>query len=234
MKLGTMSKTNLIADQAYQAILTDILTLKLDPGSQIAQSQLMENYDFGITPVREALKRLEAEGFVRTIPRFGYIVTPVTVKDVEDMYEMRIILERAGVRLAIQRATDFQIKQLQKFTEMTYVYKDTESYQRFLVKNNAFHYSIAVAGGNRKLAETLLNLLNQMIRIFNLGLDLQDSAEEMRTEHVALIKAIQSRDSTLAERIVIDQINRSRQRVIQMISDKLENRSISAFDLIPE
>jgi len=229
-----MSKTNLIADQAYQAILTDILTLKLDPGSQIAQSQLMENYDFGVTPVREALKRLEAEGFVRTIPRFGYIVTPVTVKDVEDMYEMRTILERAGVRLAIQRATDFQIKQLEKFAEMTYVYKDTESYQRFLVKNNAFHYSITVAGGNRKLAETLLNLLNQMIRIFNLGLDLKDSAEEMRTEHVALIKAIQSRDSSLAERIVIDQINRSRQRVVQMISEKLEARSIFAIDLIPE
>jgi len=229
-----MPKKNLIADQAYQAILTDILTLKLDPGSQIAQSQLMENYDFGVTPVQEALKRLEAEGFVRTIPRFGYIVTPVTIKDVEDIYEMRTILERAGIRLAIQRATDFQIKQLEKFADMTYVYKDTESYQRFLEQNNAFHYSITVAGGNRKLAETLLNLLNQMIRIFNLGLDLRDSAEEMRTEHVALIKAIQSRDSSLAERIVVDQINRSRQRVVQMISEKLEERSISAIDLIPE
>ena len=229
-----MPKKNLISEQAYQAIQTDILTCKLEPGSQIAQNQLMENYDFGITPVREALKRLESEGFVRTIPRYGYIVTPVTLKDVEELYEMRSILEGAGIRLAIQRATDLQIEQLEKFAEMTYVYKDTASYQRFLEKNNTFHYSIALAGGNRKLAEALLNLLNQMIRIFNLGLDLRDSAEEMQTEHVALIRAIQSRDSSLAEKIAIDQINRSRQRVVQMISDKLEARSISAIDLIPE
>ena len=227
-----MAKKHTIADQAYQAILMDILACKLDPGSQIAQSALMEKYDFGVTPVREALKRLEFEGFVRTIPRYGYIITPVTVKDVEDIYEMRAILEKASVRLAVQRASEYQINELSKFAELTYVYKDTESYQQFLEKNNIFHYSIAVAGGNLKLAETLLNLLNQMIRIFNLGLDLRDSAEEMRTEHVALIKSIQSRDSSLAERIVIDQINHSRQRVIQMISQKLEHRSISQNELM--
>ena len=229
-----MAKKHTIADQAYHAILTDILTCKLEPGSQIAQSALMEQYDFGVTPVREALKRLESEGFVRTIPRFGYIITPVTVKDVEDIYEMRSILEKASVRLAVQRATENQINELSKLAEMTYVYKDTESYQNFLEKNNIFHYSIAVAGGNLKLADALLTLLNQMIRIFNLGLDLRDSAEEMRTEHIALIKSIQSRDSSLAERIVLDQINLSRQRVIQMISQKLEIRSISQTNLILE
>ena len=229
-----MAKKHTIADQAYHSILTDILTCKLEPGSQIAQSALMEQYDFGVTPVREALKRLESEGFVRTIPRFGYIITPVTVKDVEDIYEMRSILEKASVRLAVQRATENQINELSKLAEMTYVYKDTESYQNFLEKNNIFHYSIAVAGGNLKLADALLTLLNQMIRIFNLGLDLRDSAEEMRTEHIALIKSIQSRDSSLAERIVLDQINLSRQRVIQMISQKLEIRSISQTNLILE
>jgi DNA-binding GntR family transcriptional regulator len=227
-----MAKKHSIADQAYQAILKDIHTCLLEPGSQIAQSTLMENYDFGVTPVREALKRLESEGFVRTIPRYGYIITPVTVKDVEDIYEMRAILEKASVRLAVQRATESQINELGKFADLTYVYKNTESYQLFLEKNNIFHYSIAVAGGNLKLADTLINLLNQMIRIFNLGLDLQDSAEEMRTEHVALIKSIQSRDSSLAERIVLDQINHSRRRVIQMISQKLEIRSISQNDLM--
>lgn len=227
-----MAKKHSFAEQAYKAILLDILICKLDPGSQIAQSQLMEYYPFGVTPVREALKRLESEGFVRTIPRFGYIITPITVKDVEDIYEMRSILELASVRLAIQRASDSQLAELEKYTAVTYIYKDHESYQRFLEQNNAFHYSIAVSGGNRKLADMLFNLLNQMIRIFNLGLELHDSAEEMRHEHIALIKAVQARDTSLAEKIMLDQINRSRQRVVQMISQKLEVRAISDFDLM--
>jgi len=227
-----MVKTKSIADQAYKAILLDILTCGLEPGSQIAQSQLMERYTFGVTPVREALKRLESEGFVRTIPRFGYIITPITVKDVEDIYEMRLILELSSVRFSIQRASDHQILELEKYAATTYIYKDHESYQRFLEQNNAFHYSIALSGSNRKLADSLLNLLNQMIRIFNLGLDLRDSAEEMKHEHVALIKAIQARDTSLAEKIFLDQINRSRQRVLQMISQKLEAHTMADVDLM--
>jgi DNA-binding GntR family transcriptional regulator len=227
-----MIKTKSIAEQAYKAILMDILTCELQPGSQIAQSQLMERYAFGVTPVREALKRLESEGFVRTIPRFGYIITPITVKDVEDIYEMRSILELASVRLAIQRASDAQIAELQKYAALTYVYKDHESYQKFLEQNNAFHFSIALSGGNRKLADSLFTLLGQMIRIFNLGLDLRDSAEEMQHEHVALINAIQARDTSLAEKIILDQINRSRQRVEQMITQRLEARTMSDVDLM--
>jgi DNA-binding GntR family transcriptional regulator len=227
-----MIKTKSIAEQAYKAILLDILTCQLEPGSQIAQSQLMEHYTFGVTPVREALKRLEAEGFVRTIPRFGTIITPITIKDVEDIYEMRSIFETASVRLSVQRASDAQIAELEKYAALTYKYKDHASYQQFLEQNNAFHHAIALSGGNRKLADMLLNLLNQMIRIFNLGLDLRDSAEEMRHEHIALVKAVQARDTSLAEKIILDQINRSRQRVLQMITEKLENRSASDFDFV--
>jgi DNA-binding GntR family transcriptional regulator len=227
-----MNKHKSIAEQAYQAILFDILTCNLEPGSQIAQSHLMERYTYGITPVREALKRLEAEGFVRTIPRYGYIITPITVKDVEDIYEMRLILEQSSVRLAIERASDAQIAELEKFAQVTYKYKDPRSYQHFLEQNNAFHHAIAMLSGNRKLADVLLNLLNQMIRIFNLGLDLRDSAEEMRHEHVALIKAVQARDIRLAESILADQISRSKQRVLQMIAQRLESRAQTTAELI--
>lgn len=223
---------NSLADQAYQVILKDILTCELDPGSQIAQSQLMGRYAFGVTPVREALKRLESEGYVRTIPRFGYVITPITVKDVEDIYEMRSILELFTVRLAIQRATEAQIDELDRRSQFTYIYKDRDSYMEFLRQNNAFHYSIALASGNRKIAETLLNLLNQMIRIFNIGLELRDSAEEMRHEHIALVKAIRARDTGLAERIVQDQISLSRQRVLQMLNQKLANRTFTDLDLM--
>ena len=226
-----MNQTSL-ADRAYATIKKDIITCVLDPGSQIAQSQLVQRYDFGITPIREALKRLEQEDYVQSVPRFGYIVTPINIKDIEDIYDLRLILEKSSVRLAAQRASDDQLAQLLERANFTYRFKDTESYRKFLEMNNAFHVAIALTSGNRKLADTLADLLNQMTRIFHLGLDLRDSAEEMRHEHLALANAISKRNVDQAEQIVEDQITSSRRRVIEMFVQRLDHNAMREIGLL--
>ncbi len=156
-----MNDANSLANQAYAALKKDILTCELDPGSTIAQSQLVKRYDFGLTPVREALKRLEQEGYVQSIPRFGYLITPITLKDVEDLYDLRLILEQSAVRMAIQRASAEQLAQIQQKATFTYKFKNRLSYLQFLEHNISFHVSIALASGNRKLAEMLANVLER-------------------------------------------------------------------------
>jgi len=225
-----MKKTQSLAERAYNTIKRDILTCVLDQGTLVAQSQMVEQYDFGITPVREALKKLESEGYVQSIPRFGFVITPITIKDVEDLYELRQVLETASVRLAIQHSSNEQIAELRRRVDFTYTFKDRESYMEFLEGNADFHVSIALLSGNRKLAEALSRVLNEMTRIFNLGLDLRDSAEEMRNEHIALVSALASRDVERAEQIIRDQIRRSRQRVVEMLisrPEEMNNTEIS-------
>jgi len=221
-----MNDSNSLANQAYTALKKDILTCELDPGSTIAQSQLVKRYDFGLTPVREALKRLEQEGYVQSIPRFGYLITAITLKDVEDLYDLRLILEQSAVRMAIQRATDEQLAQIQEKATFTYKFKNRLSYLQFLDHNISFHVAIALASRNRKLAEMLANVLNEMTRIFNLGLDLRDSAEEMRNEHITLAAALAKRDILQAEQIVQDQIMLSRQRVVEMLVQRLDQHAM--------
>ena len=220
-----------LANQAYAALKKDILTCELDPGSTIAQSQLVKRYDFGLTPVREALKRLEQEGYVQSIPRFGYLITRITLKDVEDLYDLRLILEQSAVRMAIQRATNEQLAQIQEKASFTYKFKNRLSYLHFLEHNIEFHVSIAMASRNRKLADMLANVLNEMTRIFNLGLDLRDSAEEMRNEHIALAAALTKRDIQQAEQIVQDQIVLSRQRVVEMLVQRLDQHAMQQIGL---
>ncbi len=221
-----MDDVNSLANQAYAALRKDILTCELDPGSTIAQSQLVKRYDFGLTPVREALKRLEQEGYVQSIPRFGYLITPITLKDVEDLYDLRLILEQSAIRMAIQRATDEQLAQIQETASFSYKFKNRQSYLHFLEHNINFHVSIALVSRNRKLAEMLANVLNEMTRIFNLGLDLRDSAEEMRNEHIVLAAALAKRDIQAAEQIVQDQIVLSRQRVVEMLVQRLDQHAM--------
>lgn len=217
--------TDSLAEQAYQLLRRDIIQCALEPGLMVAQSQLVERYQLSTTPVREALKRLEMEGYVQSIPRFGYLVAPVTVEDIENIYELRLFLEKPAVRLAAQRASAEQIEEIRKNAQFTYRYKDTQSYQQFLEANVDFHTMIAMTSGNKRLAETIRRLLDEMNRIFHLGLDVRDSAEEMKNEHVALAGALVSRNAELAEQIMEDQIRRSQQRVLEMLNQRTSVRT---------
>ena len=190
-----MTADNSFASQAYAILKKDLLSCVLTPGSRVAQPELVKRYDLGVTPIREALKRLEHEGFVRSLPRYGYLITPITIKDVENLYDLRIVLEKAAVHFAIEKATDARLNQIQQAADFSYVYKNRGSYLAFLDQNARFHVSIAASTGNMKLADVLATTLNEMIRIFNLGLDLRDSASEMRREHIDLVQAMSARDA---------------------------------------
>jgi GntR family transcriptional regulator, rspAB operon transcriptional repressor len=207
-----------LSEQAYQLIKQDIVSCTLKPGQLIAQSELTAKYDVGITPIREALRQLAQEGFVQSVPRLGYIVSLITVKDVEEIFEMRLILEVAAVRLAVINASDAQLANLSEDADFTYTFKDTHSYIEFLKQNARFHYQIAWISGNKRLADAIEKTLNELNRVFHLGLDYRDSAEEMHQDHTQLAYALTRRNAVQAEEIIRGEIERSRQRVLKALS----------------
>jgi DNA-binding GntR family transcriptional regulator len=218
-----------LSEQAYEIIKSEIITCTLEPGQQIAQQQLVERYQLGVTPIREALQRLALEGFVQPIPRFGYIVSPVTFSDVHEIFELRSVLESAAARLAALRGTDKQLEELSSAASFTYVYRDPQSYSDFLALNADFHRALALIAGNRRLADQISKVVDELMRVFHLGLDLRDSAEEMRDEHLALASALCDRDPDRAEQIVQSQIARSLQRVLEALTERLVGDSSTAL-----
>jgi DNA-binding GntR family transcriptional regulator len=206
-----------LAGQVYETIKREIITCTLMPGQQIAQPQLAERYGVGVTPVREALQKLAREGLIQSIPRFGYLVKTITITDISEIFELRAILESAAVRLAAVRATPAQLELLEKLADCTYVYKDRASYSEFLSHNREFHLELAIASGNRRLVEIISQSLDELNRVFHLGLDLKDSANEMRCEHRDLVNALIQKDADGAEQITLAQIDRSKQRVFEAL-----------------
>lgn len=215
-----------LADKAYEVIKADIITCVLRPGQQIAQPRLAERYGMGLTPVREALQRLAQEGFVQAVPRFGYIVSPIAISDVYEIYELRSIAESAAARLAAVRGSQEDLRRIAEQADFTYRYRDRQSYTLFLTLNSEFHLAIAVASGNKRLADLIARLLDELLRVFHLGLDLRDSAEEMRDEHVALATALLERDPIRAEQLVQSQIARSQRRVLEALTAQLSLSSL--------
>jgi len=210
-----------LSDTAYEIIKKEIITCALEPGQQIVQHQLAARHEIGLTPIREALQRLALEGFVRPIPRFGYVVSPITFSDVHEIFELRSILESAAARLASLRATDQQLAEFSAAANFTYVFKDPDSYSHFLDLNADFHRSLGLLAGNQRLADQISKVLDQLTRVFHLGLDLRDSTDEMRDEHLMLAQALSDRDPDRAEQIAQAQISRSQQRVLEALTDSL-------------
>jgi DNA-binding GntR family transcriptional regulator len=206
-----------LSEQAYRLIKNDIVTCKLAPGQMIGQAALTQAYQVGVTPIREALRQLAQEGFVQSVPRMGYIVSLITVQDIEEIYEMRMILEVSAVRMAAARGSVTQLTSILQSANFSYTYKDPVSYAEFLTQNASFHHQIAVASGNQRLADSISKTLDELNRVFHVGLDYRDSAEEMSMDHIALAQALSQRNADQAETMVQGEIIRSRVRVLQAL-----------------
>jgi DNA-binding GntR family transcriptional regulator len=211
----TTAKARSATDNAYEHVKHLILTGRLAPGAELHEAALTESTGFGRSPVREALRRLVQQGFVEVLPRQGYRVTVVTLASVQDLFEMRLLLEPAAVELAAMRAPQAELEALHELAHETYTHDDTRSYQQFLQDNREFHVRIARASGNERLANTLQVLLEEMQRLFFISLGDRDHASEMMHEHHDLHDALLARDAARARQIVVDQIEASRKRVLE-------------------
>jgi len=207
----------LLTDRAYERIRHDIITCVIAPGAEISEPQLCAQYRLGKAPVRMALNRLAHEGLVRAIPRRGYMVMPVTLKDIHDVFELRLMLEPAAARMAAGKIDAQRLRVLDEACRAGYQPQDAKSITRFLNANKAFHVAIAQATGNSRLAAMIDQLLDQMTRLLHLGLGLRNRSQEMQREQRALAKALARGDGGSAERISREQIEAARNMVLSAI-----------------
>ncbi|WP_116953507.1 GntR family transcriptional regulator [Jiangella endophytica] len=204
-------------DLAYERLKRAILICSLAPGTELREASLAEQFELGRTPVRGALGRLVQDGFVEVRPRKGYRVTDLKVTDVNEVFELRLLLEPAACELAASRAPRQAITALHHLAHTEYDHTDPDSYERFIVDNREFHVRLAEAAGNHRLARSIRTLLEEMQRLFFLSLTVKDTSSEQVHEHLDLYDAIASGDAARARKISADQIEQSRRRVIEAI-----------------
>lgn len=206
-----------LSDVAYERIRADVIRCDLPPGAEATESQLALRYGFGKAPVRAALARLCQDGLVQAQARRGYRVVPVTLKDVRDIFALRLIVEPAAAREAAGRVDAARLARLDAACRAGYVPGDSASEGAFLAANTAFHVTVAEAAGNRRLTELIANLLDQMERLFHLGLRVRDRTVEMQHEHRALIEALIEGRAEDAGRIAAEQIEAARKMVLDAL-----------------
>src|SRR5215207_1611863 len=179
-----------LAARVYADLKRDIITCQLRPGQQVLEQQLAERYGVSKTPIREALNILRQEGYVEVVPRRAYVVTPVSVLDVQHIYHVRLLLEPSAAELAAQRVTGEQLAELRRLAAR----RPSGSLSDRLVLNRAFHMAVAEASGNPTLVGFVSKLLEQVERVFHLGLNLGSASESEPDHHAALVDAMMKGD----------------------------------------
>jgi len=220
----------LLSDRAYERIRHEIITCAIAPGTEISEAQLCAHFRLGKAPVRMALNRLAHDGLVRAIPRRGYRVTVITLQDIHDVFELRLMLEPAAARMAAGKVDAQRLRALDEVCRAGYQPGDVKSTSRFLEANKSFHVEIARAAGNRRLAAAVEQLLDEMTRLLHLGLGPRNRSQEMQRAHRELVKAHDRSNRGPAHRISRDQIKAARGMVLSAIlsSSSVMNLAIGA------
>lgn len=206
-----------VSEDVYRALKRDVLTLAHAPGAPLKEHELAERYGSSRVPVREACRRLQQEGLVDSVPYKGYFACRISIKEIADSFELRLVLETHAVRLAAERADAESIASLEALSTVEYTHEDWPSYATFLEKNQEYHLAVARMTGNEQLFQVQRDLIERMQRFFYLGLDLGDFGAEMREEHEALTAALAARDGPGAANCVREQIERSRDRILKAL-----------------
>lgn len=215
---GRIGRTVLIRDEVYGWIREDILACTLVPGSLLQERELAIRYAVSKSPVRDALLRLQEQGLIEVLPRKGYRVSPISLADAGDLYDMRILLETACIKRVIENVSDSELECLEKFRMV----EDYSNLRQWVTYNRDFHRTMAGLSGNTRLIKMSHQIIDQFDRLTFVNVSSAPdnlSAERLVSEHSDIIDSILVRDKTKSMRLIKGHIQKSKKRLFEILEN---------------
>lgn len=204
-----------LAAQAYDAIRDMLVTVRIPPGALVREGQLAEQLGVGRTPVREAIKRLEAERLLVIYPRRGIFATDANPVDLKLLNEVRMLLEGEAACRAAVRATNAQRRGLRQL--LSEVAECGSGARQQIDFDTRAHRAIYQCANNAYLEATLTQYYNLGLRIWHLFLDDMQGVAEHVAELVPLLEAVIAADGERARRLALVHVSAFEQAVLSMI-----------------
>lgn len=205
-----MNKSNRLnlEKKIYLTIKKAIINRELAPGEKLSEDSLAKVLQVSRTPIRSALKRLSYEGLVQIIPNRGAFVTQPTVKEVKEVFEMRVLLEGYAVEKACQNIhlQEEAINKLEKFIHLEELAYKNSQFDQVLEHVLDFHVEIANLANNDVLKKNIQELiaLTNIYSTFYSDINLDEPNSP--AEHREIVEAIKKRDAPLAKQIMTKHI----------------------------
>jgi DNA-binding GntR family transcriptional regulator len=181
---------------AYRRLLDDIRSGALAPGARLRETDLAERLGISRTPVREAIRQLEADGLVVHLPRQGATIRSLDHAEVVELYEMRAVLEGTAARLAARAASDIELAELAALNAELATSPPGPQAREV---NRQFHRSLLDAARNRFLLKSMSALQKTLLILGPSTLADPSRANGAVAEHAAVLDALAARDGVAAE-----------------------------------
>lgn len=200
-------------DKAYQTVKQGILSSRYPGGARITEQEIAAASGVSRTPVREALRRLQAEGLVDFTPNFGAVVTAWDDSDMDEVFQLRSLLESHGARRAARLATPAQLAELRELAEAQLdesLGRAPGYLDRIGDLNSRFHHALHAAAASPRLGRALAALIEAPLVMKTFHKYTAEDLERSAQHHLELCAALEAGDSDWAASVMASHIHAAR------------------------
>jgi DNA-binding GntR family transcriptional regulator len=191
-----------LTDRVYKSIKNNIVEGNYKPGEFLVETKLAEELQVSRTPIREALKQLELESLVVSIPNRGAQVLGISEQDIDDIYTIRHLLEGLSAYWAAERINAEQLEKLNETVTLMQMYTAKRDADNLARLDTEFHDIIYSASNSRTLKNILASLHQNARKALRYSLALPERMDKSCEEHYAIYKAIEARDAQQAKALI--------------------------------
>jgi len=208
-----------LREVVFESLREAIIQGRLRPGERLMEAQLAEELGVSRTPVREAIRKLELEGFVAMLPRKGAYVAGISLKDIVDVFEIRAALEVLAAGLAAERITEEELDQMERYLLKAAEASSDADLGTFVEVDTGFHELIYKASRNQRLFQIVTLLQEQVQRFRTVSLSQPGRQKDAIHEHRQIIDAIAERNVELAQALAKEHIENAEQSMLQSLKE---------------
>jgi DNA-binding GntR family transcriptional regulator len=198
----------------YNRLKNAILDGVYKPGESLIEMKLAKELGVSRTPIREAIRQLELEGLVTSIPNKGVIVEGVTPQDVEDIYTIRKMIEGLAARWAAEKISDEQLKELKDTLDLMEFFTQKGNVEKLSELDSRFHDIIFRASNSRPLESVLTSFYHFIQRARLVSVKARGRAAYSLKEHRSIYEALEAHDPDAAEKAIINHVGSARANLL--------------------
>lgn len=218
----TMDEYLPLRDVVFKTLRQAILRGELKPGERLMEIKLANKLGVSRTPIREAIRKLELEGLVNMMPRRGAVVAEITLQDLEDVLEVRAVLEELAVQKACENITEDQLRDLKKAANDFKRSLEDDNLLACVETDMAFHEIIYSAANNRRLQQMLQNIREQMYRYRLEYLKDKRMHRLLVEEHDTIRRALKKRDAAKAGSAMRTHIDNQKESMVRSLTGSVD------------
>ena len=192
----------------------------LQPGERLMEIQLAEDLGVSRTPVREAIRKLEMEGYVIMMPRRGTYVADLSIRDINEVFEIRTSLESLASGLAAERITEDELEKLQRLLVEIGAYIKSGDMESIVRTDTEFHDLLYQASRNSRLVGIISNLRQQLTRFRTTSMSFPGRLKATLEEHRKIVEAIAQGDEKAARKAAEHHMEKSEQTLLASMKAK--------------